>query len=143
MGPQGSGGTLKMPYSAEEMLKASVSNEGRMNVLLWYRLVGAYVGLFPGFAPGVSGCAWYGGDSPHLAVGPSVLAALCCAGPGSRLLAGVARSEVLCNSCGVGSCNSSGLRGETRPSRCRVRQRKSAVNRQGWCKRSKFSQGQR
>ena len=71
MGSQGSGGTLNPVYSAEEMLKASVSNEGRMNVLLWYRLVGAYVGLLPGFAPEVSGCAWYGGDSPHLAVGPS------------------------------------------------------------------------
>ena len=54
------------------MLKASVSNEGRMDVLLWYRLVGAYVGLLPGFALEVSGCAWYGGDGPHLAVGPSL-----------------------------------------------------------------------
>jgi len=69
VGPQGSGDTLNSPYSAEEMLKASVSNEGRMNVLLWYRLVGAYVGLLP--VLGVSGCAWYGGDGPHLAVGPS------------------------------------------------------------------------
>jgi len=37
---QGSGGTLNRVYSAEETLKASVSNEGRINVLLWYRLVG-------------------------------------------------------------------------------------------------------
>ena len=43
-------GHAKSYYSAEEMLKASVSDEGRMNVLLWYRLVGAYVGLLPGFA---------------------------------------------------------------------------------------------
>jgi len=32
-------------FSAEEKLKASVSNEGRINVLLWYCLVGAYAGL--------------------------------------------------------------------------------------------------
>jgi len=44
MGLQGSGGTQNQSYSTE-MLKASVSNEGRMNVLLWYRLVGTYVGL--------------------------------------------------------------------------------------------------
>jgi len=37
---QGSRGTLNHVYSAEETLKASVSNEGRINVLLWYRLVG-------------------------------------------------------------------------------------------------------
>jgi len=43
-------------YSAEEMLKASVSNEGRIDVLLWYRLVGAYVGLLSG-AP-ASGSKW-------------------------------------------------------------------------------------
>ena len=46
MGPQGSGGTLNRQYSAEETLKASVSSEGRMNVLLWYRLVGALSGCF-------------------------------------------------------------------------------------------------
>ena len=49
-------------YSAEEKhwwqqceLKASVSNEGRINVLLWYCLVGAYVGLSLGVvgSPGV------------------------------------------------------------------------------------------
>jgi len=79
MGPQGSGGTLKMEYSAEEMLKASVSNEGRINVLLWYHLVGAYVGLLP--VLGVSGCAWYGDDSPHLEVGPSPWLSILC---GSR-----------------------------------------------------------
>ena len=88
MGPQGSGGTVNPFYSAEEMLKASVSDEGRIDALLWFRLVGAYVGLLP--VLGVSGCTWYGGDSPHLAVGPSVLAGPCCAGPGSRRLAGVA-----------------------------------------------------
>ena len=42
---RGSGGTLNHLYSAEEKLKASVSYEGRTNVLLWYCLVGAYVGL--------------------------------------------------------------------------------------------------
>jgi len=75
------------------MLKASVSNEGRINVLLWYRLIGAYVGLLPGFAPGVSGCAWYGGDSPHLSCRPlssPVHAVQAGLGP----LAGVARSEM-------------------------------------------------
>ena len=30
---------------AAVQLKASVSNEGQINVLLWYCLVGAYVGL--------------------------------------------------------------------------------------------------
>jgi len=42
-------------YSAEEKhcwqqceLKASVSNEGRINVPLWYCLVGTYAGLFLG-----------------------------------------------------------------------------------------------
>jgi len=63
-GPARVWGHDKSRYSAEEMLKASVSNEGRINVLLWYRLVGAHVGLLPGFAPGVSGCTWYRGDSP-------------------------------------------------------------------------------
>jgi len=65
VGLQGSGGTINHVYSAEEML-----NEGRIDVLLWYRLVGAYVGLLPGFAVGVSGCAWYGGDGPHLSCRP-------------------------------------------------------------------------
>jgi len=46
VGPQGSGDTLNTLYSAEEMLKASVSIEGRINVLLWYRLVGALSGCF-------------------------------------------------------------------------------------------------
>ena len=45
VGSRGSGGTLNPSYSAEETLKASVSSEGRMNVLLWYRLVGAIAGL--------------------------------------------------------------------------------------------------
>ena len=45
VGPRGSGGTLNSQYSAREMLKALVPNEGRINVLLWYRLVGALVGL--------------------------------------------------------------------------------------------------
>jgi len=45
VGPRGSGGTLNFIYSAREMLKALVPNEGRINVLLWYRLVGALVGL--------------------------------------------------------------------------------------------------
>ena len=45
VGPRGSGGTLNLRYSAGEMLKAPVPSEGRINVLLWYRLVGAYVGL--------------------------------------------------------------------------------------------------
>jgi len=34
VGLKGSGGMLKMFYSAEEMLKASMSIEGRINVLL-------------------------------------------------------------------------------------------------------------
>jgi len=34
VGLQGPGGTLNQAQSAEEMLKASVSNEGQMNVLL-------------------------------------------------------------------------------------------------------------
>jgi len=54
------------------MLKASVSNEERIDVLLWYRLVGAYVGLLSGAS--ASGSKWLRmvwGDSPHLAVGPS------------------------------------------------------------------------
>jgi len=43
-----------------------------MNVLLWYRLGGGYVGLlFEAHALEVSACAWYGDDSPHLAGGPS------------------------------------------------------------------------
>ena len=123
MGSQGSGGTLNITYSAEETLKASVSSEGRMNVLLWYRLVGAIAGLLSDcvistilsreaemfscperqrvvrcvlcvsgpvrsifcpvrlvcgcpdqspwtlywVSPEVSGNAWYGDDSPHLA----------------------------------------------------------------------------
>jgi len=53
---------LNYSYSAEEMLKASVSNKGRMNVLLWYRLVDAYVRLLPVLE--VSGCAWYGVTAP-------------------------------------------------------------------------------
>jgi len=52
------------------MLKASVSNEGRINVLLWYCLFGTYVGSLPGFALGVSCCTWYGGDGPHLSCRP-------------------------------------------------------------------------
>jgi len=43
-------------YSAEEMLKASVSDEGQINVLLWHRLVGAYVRLLSE-AP-ASGSKW-------------------------------------------------------------------------------------
>jgi len=56
VGSQGPGGTIKTDYSAEETLKASVSNEGRINVLLWYRLVGAHVGLLSE-AP-ASGSKW-------------------------------------------------------------------------------------
>ena len=56
MGSQESGGTLNSIYSAEEMLKASVSNEGRIDVLPWYRLVGAYVGLLSGAS--ASGSKW-------------------------------------------------------------------------------------
>jgi len=40
-----------------EKLKASVSKEGRINVLLWYCLVGAYVGLPLGVA-GSPGGKW-------------------------------------------------------------------------------------
>jgi len=41
---------------AAVQLKASVSKEGRINVLLWYCLVGAYVGLPLGVvgSPGVA-----------------------------------------------------------------------------------------
>jgi len=71
-----------------------MSNEGRMNVLLWYHLVGAYVRLLP--VLGVSGCAWYGGDSSHLAVGPSPRPSMLCRSRFSVIsLAGVARSEVV------------------------------------------------
>jgi len=37
--------------------------------VLWYCLVGGYVGLPLGVveAQEVSGCAWYGDDGPHLA----------------------------------------------------------------------------
>jgi len=44
VGQRGPGGTQNHLCSAEK-LKASVSNEGRINVILWYCLVGAYVGL--------------------------------------------------------------------------------------------------
>ena len=43
-------------YSTEK-LKVSVSNEGRINVPLWYCLVGAYVGL-PLDVEGSSGGKW-------------------------------------------------------------------------------------
>ena len=72
MGPQGSGGTLNLFYSAREMLKALVSSEGRTDVLLWYLLVGALVGLAPIWVwQGLvrPGCrkvanAWYGVERP-------------------------------------------------------------------------------
>jgi len=51
-----------------------VPSEGRINVLLWYSLVGTLVGLLWIGPVGVSGCTWHGDDSPHLAVGaPLVL----------------------------------------------------------------------
>jgi len=40
---------------AAVQLKVSVSNEGRINVLLWYCLVGAYVGLPLGVVGGPGG----------------------------------------------------------------------------------------
>jgi len=95
-----------------------VSIEGRMNVLLWYRLVGAYVGLLPlAHASEVSGCAWYGGDGPYLAVGPSPCRTMLCR---SRL--SVPSPVWLASrwqSCGVGS--TLGQRGEMRLGRCKVR----------------------
>jgi hypothetical protein len=45
VGPQGSGSMSNRDYSAEEILKASMFNEGRLNVLLWYFLVGCVIGL--------------------------------------------------------------------------------------------------
>jgi len=49
-----------------------VFNEGQINVLLWYYLVGAYIGLPLGVEvnPGskwLRQCTWYGDDGPHLA----------------------------------------------------------------------------
>jgi len=108
------------------MLKASVSNEGRMNVLLWYRLVGTYVGLLP--VLGVSGCAWYGGDSPHLAVGffCAHYSMLC------RLVSvpspvWLALRWQLWPGCGVGSAP--GQRGEMQPGRWWVK-REDAISEQ-------------
>ena len=66
VGSQGSRGTINHGYSTEEMLKASMSNKGRINVLLCYCLVGTYVGLPLGVAVSPGG-AWYGDDGPHLA----------------------------------------------------------------------------
>jgi len=46
-----------------------MSNEGQINILLWYCLIGAYVGLPLGVegSQEVSGCEWYEDDGPHLA----------------------------------------------------------------------------
>jgi len=55
---------------------APVSIERRIDVLLWYRLVGAYVRLLWNGSARVSGFAWYRDDGPHLAVG--ALPLLCC-----------------------------------------------------------------
>ena len=60
---------IRDSYSAEEKLKASVSKEGRINVLLLYCLVGAYVGR-PLGVEGSPGGKWLRvvrDDSPHLA----------------------------------------------------------------------------
>ena len=63
VGPRGSG-ARKITSSAEEKhwwqqceLKASMSNEGRINILLWYCLIGAYVGLPLGVV-GSAGGKW-------------------------------------------------------------------------------------
>ena len=52
---------------AAVQLKASVSNEGRINVLLWYCLVGAYVGLPLGVV-GSPGGKWRSIALMHLTV---------------------------------------------------------------------------
>ena len=58
-GSQESGGTLNFCYSAVE-LKATVSSESRINVMLWYPLVGLMLVL------NSSGHKWYVDDGPHL-----------------------------------------------------------------------------
>jgi hypothetical protein len=64
VGPQGSDGTLNRFYSAGELLKALVSNEQGINLVLWYRLVGVMSYCISD--PFASGITWYVGDSPHL-----------------------------------------------------------------------------
>ena len=58
-------GHAKSVYSAWEILKAHVSSEGRMNVLLWYPLVGCVVGLLAVKSYGrVSGAQLRGSTGP-------------------------------------------------------------------------------